>query len=538
MFSKSFYPTPDKLIQKMIAPYVEKNLDYFKKRMEEHDVRYNYLDKVKSSTFSDMTILEPSAGKGNICDYLTENFNKLTLKTCEIDPELKYILQGKGYAVIADDFLEYEGDYFFDLVVMNPPFEHGAKHLLKAWDILEQGNIVCLLNAETIKNPYTQERQLLLSIIDEHGRYELSKDEFIQAEHKSSVEIAIVWLEKSCDQQSLNFEFSDNGFDRTKSASLSDDTFKDKVATNDIIQNMMIQYDTLKTHFKEFLRVHDALRFYSDGLLGEYDNIIELAKGSLCKDNNNKSFNNFCDKIKSQLWKKVLSKTNVDKYMTSSVQKNFNEFLGQQASMEFNKDNVAKIIDMIFNNRFNIMESAVIDVFDHFTKYHKDNRVYVEGWKTNDKWKVNEKVILPNAVKYGSYMNAYDLRKYGDKFSIDWNRKNQFHDIDRVMCYLSGIPFESCFTIESALTHHIDRLGNVAAGSFDNETTSTFFDIKFFKKGTLHISFKDKLLWQEFNLRACAGKQWLPENEQKKYEDSRQQHAHSPFTSTGLLCAN
>ncbi|MEM9679413.1 MAG: hypothetical protein AAF901_03735 [Bacteroidota bacterium] len=248
MFSKSFYPTPDKLIQKMIAPYVEKNLDYFKKRMEEHDVRYNYLDKVKSSTFSDMTILEPSAGKGNICDYLTENFNKLTLKTCEIDPELKYILQGKGYAVIADDFLEYEGDYFFDLVVMNPPFEHGAKHLLKAWDILEQGNIVCLLNAETIKNPYTQERQLLLSIIDEHGRYELSKDEFIQAEHKSSVEIAIVWLEKSCDQQSLNFEFSDNGFDRTKSASLSDDTFKDKVATNDIIQNMMIQYDTLKTH--------------------------------------------------------------------------------------------------------------------------------------------------------------------------------------------------------------------------------------------------------------------------------------------------
>ena len=37
---------------------------------------------------------------------------------------------------------------------MNPPFAQGEKHLLKALEMQERGGaIICILNAETIRNP-------------------------------------------------------------------------------------------------------------------------------------------------------------------------------------------------------------------------------------------------------------------------------------------------------------------------------------------------------------------------------------------------
>ena len=102
-------------------------------------------------------ILEPSAGTGSILDYLAESYSykapKANMYACEINPELVMVLQGKGYKILADDFLSYKPAHSFDLVVMNPPFSNGDDHLLHAWDIMWTGDIVCLLNAETIKNP-------------------------------------------------------------------------------------------------------------------------------------------------------------------------------------------------------------------------------------------------------------------------------------------------------------------------------------------------------------------------------------------------
>ncbi|NCQ19352.1 MAG: methyltransferase, partial [Ignavibacteria bacterium] len=137
----TFFPTPRNVIRKMLS-------------------------KFNTTDLSSMTILEPSAGKGDILDYIKELYeynrhDKPDMYAIEQDANLKFILSGKNYKVIADDFLSYSGDYLFDLIVMNPPFNTGAKHLLKAWDAMNEGHIVCLLNAETINNPYTEERKLL-----------------------------------------------------------------------------------------------------------------------------------------------------------------------------------------------------------------------------------------------------------------------------------------------------------------------------------------------------------------------------------------
>ena len=56
----------------------------------------------------------------------------------------------------------YNGLEQFDLIIANFPFSDGDKHLHKAIDIMFSGQIVCLINAETIKNPFSNSRKELI----------------------------------------------------------------------------------------------------------------------------------------------------------------------------------------------------------------------------------------------------------------------------------------------------------------------------------------------------------------------------------------
>ena len=42
-----------------------------------------------------------------------------------------------------------------------------------------------------------------------------------------------------------------------------------------------------------------------------------------------------------------------------------------------------------------------------------------------------------------------------------------------------------------------------------------------FKKGTLHMYFTDKGLWERFNLTAARGKNWLPDDVKAREREDR-----------------
>ena len=75
--------------------------------------------------FIGKTILEPSAGKGNIVDWLKANGAGRVI-ACEKDENLKKLLTGKC-DIIADDFLSVSSEQIshVDYIVMNPPFPKG-----------------------------------------------------------------------------------------------------------------------------------------------------------------------------------------------------------------------------------------------------------------------------------------------------------------------------------------------------------------------------------------------------------------------------
>lgn len=481
MFNDSFYPTPDSIIEMMLSGVEIEN----------------------------KTILEPSAGKGNILNYISKKYrhNRPQLYCIEIEPELCHILREEGYKVISNDFLNYSGNYYFDVIVMNPPFKNGVDHILKAWDILQNGEITCLLNSETVRNPYTSKRHLLNKLIEDYGSVEHVGSVFKDAERNTDAEVCIVRLRKQSKDDKFSFQFEkvNNG----GNIDINESVIKDTPALNDVIGNMIIQNDKALEYYIKLISCLEGLEYYCIN----HDSYFKVKKEALesYTGNNTSSYNSFNDKLKKQLWNLVLDKLKVDRYMTSSVRENFSKFSNAQGYMDFTKENVLNVVELLLNNKTEILERAILDVFDLFTKYYKENRSHIEGWKTNDAWRVNKKIILPYWLNYGGYCNGHTLQYYGDKFTVNYDTKVKFSDIDKVMCYITGKRYEDCYTIYDALDFEFNILGNVKTGErFKNTTESQFFKLKFYKKGTLHLEFKDSRLWQEFNIRACKGKQWLP----------------------------
>lgn len=180
MFNADFYPTPANVIEIMTNGYHIQN----------------------------KIILEPSAGKGNIVDYLLQNGAKEII-ACEKEADLRKILAGKC-KVIENDFLQVQSHQVshIDFIIMNPPFSADEKHILHAYDIAPAGcHIIALCNLNTVKNPHTNIREKLNNIIEANGSYEELEDCFSKAERSTNVKVALVRIQKPGTKSENSDEF-------------------------------------------------------------------------------------------------------------------------------------------------------------------------------------------------------------------------------------------------------------------------------------------------------------------------------------------
>lgn len=520
MFSDQFYPTPESLILKMIEPIK---------------------DELRKPG---ITILEPSAGKGNILDYLAmpsgkyiELYGKSIGKyhfpsqgiardakvyAIEKEPELSMILSGKGYRVIDTDFLEYAGSYHFDFILMNPPFRTGAAHLRKAWEVLSAGKIVCILNAETIRNPHTEDRQFIARLAREFGSVEYVTAAFAEAERRTMVDVAIVRLEKRAEENPFDF-FSTLG--RSADIDIPEDFMTNEIARQDVVGNLVLSYERARDFFLQWLKVEREMKalasmftrtIYDGNRRGE--SIWEVIGKA---ENPKAAYHLFMDHIKSGAWEALFSKGDFEKYLTSRVREKFAQFRGQQGAMEFNKRNIADLLGMLMLNQDQLLQDCVLNVFDEMTKYDESNKVHVEGWKTNDAYRVNRKVILPYFISF--MWNGWRDESY---------KYNLIEDIDKAMCFVTGERIEDILTVKDAVKCRFLDLNGYAIREYETDRKamqefylskqpddlgsaykcfSTFFELRFFKKGTLHLIFRDPKVWEQFNITVAKARGWLPD---------------------------
>lgn len=517
MFSEEFYPTPKNLLARMLKRF-EMNADVLD-RLQDRGNHHKF------SCFSNKAILDPSAGKGDILDYITENSHYVdkpdNFSAIEKNIDLQSVLREKEYPVIASDFLDYNDDVYFDYIIMNPPFSNGDEHLLHAIKIAKNTEIVCVLNAQTIKNPGTKRRKLLLEQINNFGEVEFVQDAFKDAERQTGVEVAIVYLNIQKEDERFNFDFEDF---EDSGVNTDFDIANNEVAREDLIGNLNLRYEEVRKSYAEFLKAEAKYKHYKKIFL-EGESFHSEGDWQLEKGTPQQKYTFLSGKLKGFMWRKVIKQLDVEKYMSSKVLSNFNAFINQQTKMAFTKENVGSFFQTIMGNRKMIWDKAVVDVFDMLTDFYKDNRNHVEGWRTNDKFKINRKIILPNWCKWNTaYMNQQDIKDYGAYFEVDYRDRTKYEDIDKVMAYLSGESLKEQHKINFALEQHFSQLGKVRTGEkIDNVCDSKYFDIKFFRKGTVHLTFKDKKLWNEFNMTACASKNWLPDDEKTKWEEAKKE---------------
>lgn len=166
-----FFPTPKEIIKDMID----------QAEIKEND-----------------SILEPSAGKGDIAEVIKEETG-IKADCIEINPTLQTILNKKGFKTVESNFLEFNGKY--DKIIMNPPFEKGQdiEHVTHAYNLLNEGGklVSIMSNSVTFRNDkkYMEFREFL----KENNGYieELPEGSFKKSFNSTGVKTIMVVIEKN-----------------------------------------------------------------------------------------------------------------------------------------------------------------------------------------------------------------------------------------------------------------------------------------------------------------------------------------------------
>lgn len=471
------------------------------------------------------TILEPSAGKGDLCDAVknyykqSRNERSVDIDCVEVDANLRLILKGKNYRVVHDNFLDYFTSKKYDLIIMNPPFSNGDEHLVRAIEMQEcvGGQIVCLLNAETLLNPYTNLRKVLMKKIAEHRavvRY--LKSPFKKAERKTDTNIALISFNIPLKVRESEM-FS--RMEKARGEEFQSEDCKD-VAPGDRIEGLVRAYEIESEASLAFLREWDALRpkimtgsdWYSKPTIGLMIGGSEVREGI-----DTEVINNFLQSVRLKYWKQLLDLPEIGKQMTTAIRTSYDAKINDMANYEFSMFNIQEVIWDIRVQLQMGVEDEILRLFDKLSNEHcyyegnNENIHYYNGWKTNKAHKVNYKVIIP---AYGSFAHRYDY----DKYQRLVEKKNDFidsrsccsvlADLEKTLDYLDGKdPKRTRCDLANRL-HFAERRGET------RNIDCTYFYVTFYKKGTCHITFRDdaKILIDRLNIYAGKNKNWLPPN--------------------------
>jgi hypothetical protein len=281
---------------------------------------------------------------GAILDYLTFNCRvpKTRLWACEYDQNLKASLIGKGYKVVQDDFLSYSGALNFDLIVMNPPFDNGEKHLLHAWRIMRTGEIVCLLNEETLKNAYTTDRQILAGIIAEHGTVEYIGDAFSTADRKTNVRVAMVRLSAKAEDSTISF----SGKKSEKVSEIDLDNVQSGIEQRDYISALTRSYGKAIESTQALYRAITDFNLYTSAFCSQHESpkllaaFFETARKSGFSD----AHNEFATSFQRIAWNTIFNNTKASGLMTQKVRAKFDKWRESMGGIDLNHENIVMLL--------------------------------------------------------------------------------------------------------------------------------------------------------------------------------------------------
>ncbi|MEN1968994.1 DUF4942 domain-containing protein [Lentibacillus sp. N15] len=459
-------------------------------------------------------ILEPSAGKGNLIDYLQEgNRNrKVKVDAIEKDSSLANDLMAKGINVVWDDFLTFSTYKEYDVIIMNPPFSSGVDHLLKAIELAENQisncDIYAILNKNTLDNTYTDKRKSLLNKLDRYNAdVEYVQDGFANAERKTGVEVALIRINITSYKErgksiydSIPFvDFAKNDAELSTALSnyVKSRSIEEKM--NDI-ERYVLEYEKAceltKNHFEAYQEKQSFLDYIgkvnqSNGILS--DKFTHVIRHKYSNDDMNEELN----RIRLKYWELILDTDSFREILTNEGIQQLNKRLSAAEGLEVNLANIRMLLTAMGVNKNDMLIESIVNIFKKITGYHMNqystNIHYYDGWKTNDAYKINKKIIIP--IKYSPF-DVWDLKEEYSKLSFEV--KNFIEDLVKA--------FQM---IDPRFNNEFETVGKY---EFEN----TLLRFKMFKNGNIHIWFNDLDALKKMNYICGQHFNWIPSDDEIK----------------------
>lgn len=466
MFSPDFYPTPTAVIETMTAGL---------------ELQEKY-------------ILEPSAGSGNIVDFLTKA--GAIVSACENHVELIKIVAAKCQ-IIKPDFLTLDKNdvSHMDYIIMNPPFSTQENHILHAWEIAPAGcQIVSLFNHHSIQRAVTTKQRKIKELIQDNGYQEYLGEVFTTAERQTRVDVGLLRIFKPA----ADGENFDQYFDLDEKY---EEFNTEGIIRYDEIQDIVSRYVGAVKIFDQTLAATNKM----EDIINPIGDFSGIHFGALKVDRSGYvqrvDKDMFRKNLQKSAWQVVFNKFNIRKYVTSSINEELNRFIEKQKSFPFTKNNIFKMIEMIIGTTKDRLDRVLVQAFDKICSFSASNSGAGEKWKTNSNYKVNRKFITDYMCDYETWRE--DLKKV----HVRYDANESMDDIIKALCYMTGTNYDKT----SGLRSIEDR------AEWGQWVHWEFFRVKGFKKGTMHFEFLDEQVWQMFNIRVAKIKGWqLPRQTDNK----------------------
>ena len=537
--TSEFYPTPEKLVKRMLEKLDWKRIKtvlepsagkgdilkgvarketsyrYFDVDAIELDanlrsiLRYNFSQEAEDAVTERKNSLLKPFGYTEY-DHIEEKYTYVSKDYIRLDvPEsvqeqvkdVDYALEGffhNGIHVVHDDFLTYTSHKMYDAVIMNPSFSDGDRHLLKALEMQKNGGqIVCLLNAETIRNPYTPTRMHLVEQLNKlDADIEYIETAFIEAERPTAVEVALIYV---------SIPHSDDDgvesiYDRlVKAKQYSEPDFEGctELTIGDYIKAAVNRYKIEVEAGVELIKTYKRMKPHLDASLDakEYKSPI------LCLTDSNHhdiTINGYVKKVRFKYWQALLTNKKFIGRLTSKLQGEYSDRISSFSEYEFSEFNIYNLATEMNTKIRSGIEAEIDGMYDKLTEEHSyypectKNKHLYNGWKTNKAWKIDKKCILP----------VYGIFDSWDGKPRTYEAYKALSDIERILNF-----FDGNMTADVNLSQVLER--HFSAGITKN-IPCKFFKLTFYKKGTVHIAFTCPELISRYNIHMGMQRKWLP----------------------------
>ncbi|EPA1779014.1 DUF4942 domain-containing protein [Klebsiella pneumoniae] len=178
--------------------------------------------------------------------------------------------------------------------------------------------------------------------------------------------------------------------------------------------------------------------------------------------------------IDSSIWRDLMLKSGMMALMDAQARDQWHKNLEEGDLPAISEANILSTFEQLHQNKMEVFERGIINVFKGLSW----------DYKTNSPCRFSKKIIINNLVAHN---------RWG--FSLNWGwRRDQLADLERMMFLLSGksIP-DNRSDITTRLMAHIRD--NPDKDVYEDE----FFRVRYFQKGTAHLTFKRLDLVERMN---------------------------------------